>query len=269
MRKLSTIAIILIALILLSSCDNPNIYDSLGLYDPLEGLEIRAEVAEIKQGSEFNLLSLSENYSGAIRINYTPAKDHIVFRQLEKNELTKLIQSLYYVTRYGDIEEYLAEPLDSYTKSVSMSTKELAYWIIDDIRVCVLNITQEIKKIEPELNLDAIDEFFLEFQSLLSPESGCSTRKDYIAIQLTVDMLSSMIDMLYRIIIELPGDVTEYVLPELAASQNFWNETTASVIKDNAVTLTRIFIDAVAEIDQVGSDIPSFINLSSIIEAFL
>ena len=241
MRKLPIIAITLIALTLLSSCDNPNIYDSLGLYDPLENLVIKTEVAEIKEGSEFNLLSLSRNYSGAIRINYTPAKDHIVFRQLEKGELTKLIQSLYYVTRYGDIEEY----------------------------VCVLNITQEIREIEPELNLDAINEFFLEFQSLLSPESGCSTRKDYIAIQLTVDMLSSMIDMLYRILIELPGDVTEYVLPELAVSQNFWNETTASVIKDNAVTLTRIFIDAVAEIDQVGSDIPSFINLSSIIEAFL
>ena len=50
----------------------------------------------------------------------------------------------------------------------------------------------------------------------------------------------------------------------------FWSaEGTIRIIRDNAIALVAILLDAVSEIDLVGSDIPSFIDLSTIIGEFI
>ena len=270
MKALKHVLLLLLFVFLLTSCTDPNIYTSLGLYDPLKESKGSVETIEVHKERDFNLLNISSSYSGIINLEYRPKENYLILKQLREDEITALVQSLYYVSRYDNIEEYLSTPLDEETKRICESTKLFSYDIIDEVAGCVLNIAYEVEKYYPDLNVDEIDKFFKEFKKTLDPEKGCTTIKDYIAIQLTVDMLASSIDMLYQILITIPSDVTDYIWNEIIVKEEFWSdEDTINIIRDNALSLIAILLDAVSEIDLVGSDIPSFVNLSTIIGEFL
>ena len=269
-RKAGIIFALIASLLLIASCKEPNVYTSLGIYDPLKESKGEIETITLHAGRGFNLLDISNDYRGIINLEYTPRENHQILKQLSQDEITALVQTLYYVSRYGNLDEYLSTPLDVRTEEACTSTKVFAYTIIEEVGTCTLNIAAEIDKVYPELNTEAIADFFKQFKALLDPSKGCSTIKDYIAIQLTVDMLASTIDMLYQILVTLPSEVTEYVWDEIIMDRAFWSaEGTIRIIRDNAIALVAILLDAVSEIDLVGSDIPSFIDLSTIIGEFI
>ena len=263
------ITLLLFSILFFSSCTDPNVYTALNLYDPLKESKGEVSTIEIKGGEDFNLLTLSDDYQGTIRLTYKAKESYEILKELDEEEVDLLIQSLYYLRHYGNLREYLDTPLDERTKEICENTKAFAYEIIEEIDSLILKILEETNKVYPNLDTSAITSFFSEIKKILDPGNGCSSIEDYIAIQLTLDMVASTIDMLCQILICLPGEVAEYLWTELT-EMSFWSEeTTAKIIRDNAVSLIKVFLASASELDQVAGAIPSFINLSTIIGAFL
>lgn len=261
--KIGKIICIILSSILLS-CSQPNIYSNLGLYDPIK--ERAFETVELEENRAFNLLSISPSYSGRINLKYTPGTDYEILKQLKKNDVTALIQTVSYLSRFGGLEEYLATPLTANQKTVCRETKAFATEIIEEVKSCIIDVIKEIEEYNQSIDSLVVTDFFDGLIELISPDKGCDTIEDYIAIQLTLDIIASSIDMLYTILIDLPTEATTYAWEELTERDGFLSRAdTITSIRENALTIVSILLNSASEIDLIGGNIPSFINLETII----
>ena len=262
--KIGKIICTIILSSILLSCSQPNIYSNLGLYDPIK--ERAIETVELEENHTFNLLSISSSYSGRINLKYTPGTDYEILKQLKKNDATALIQTISYLSRFGGLEEYLATPLTANQKTVCRETKAFATEIIEEVKSCIIDVIKEIEEYDQSIDSLVVTDFFDGLIELISPDKGFDTIEDYIAIQLTLDIIASSIDMLYTILIDLPTEATTYAWEELTEGDGLLTKAdTIASIRENALTIVSILLNAASEIDLIGGNIPSFINLETII----
>ena len=266
MRK-TAIPLILSIIVLFASCGDPNIYSHMG-YDPA-GRPLPVETVRAGKGEDFNLLSLISGYDGRIRIIYNGvAEDYDLLRSLSEEGRIRFVQTVDYLSRYGDLGSYLAGPLDDDTLDACKDTIAFVNSIIDDIKSNVTTILGELE----ETGMDAVvrqalDSLFEEFGALdrLDPE----TVEDLISIQLVEDTLVSCIEMLYIILLDIPDDIAEYTWNQFSSDGAWTTDDMLSSISRNAGRLVQTLLDAIADIDQVASRIPSFVSLDEIVDEVL
>lgn len=267
MRK-TAIPLILSIIVLFASCGDPNIYSHMG-YDPA-GRPLPVETVRAGKGEDFNLLSLISGYDGRIRIIYNGvAEDYDLLRSLSEEGRIRLVQTVDYLSRYGDLGSYLAGPLDDDTLDACKDTIAFAILIIDDIEGNVTTILDELEETGMDVAVvrQALDSLFEEFGALvrLDPE----TVEDLISIQLVEDTLVSCIEMLYIILLDIPDDIAEYTWNQFSSDGAWTTDDMLSSISRNAGRLVQTLLDAIADIDQVASKIPSFVSLDEIVDEVL
>ena len=142
MRKTAS-PLILSIIVLFASCGDPNIYSHMG-YDPA-GRPLPVETVRAENGENFNLLSLISGYDGNIRIIYKEEnKNYDLLRSLSEEGRIRLVQTVDYLSRYGDLGSYLAGPLDDDTLDACKDTIAFVILIIDDIEGNVTTILNEL-----------------------------------------------------------------------------------------------------------------------------
>lgn len=261
--KLRILSIIIPVLCLLS-CTEPNVYTSLGLYDPARYSEGTIKTVSVAKGEEFNLLSLTDDYKGKIVIRYVPGNSYNIIKQLRDKEADTLIQTIDYLSRYGDLDSYLSRPLDPLSKTYCKDTRAFAVEILDDITSFIKTLSENLEAAGISINPDSLVRFFEDLQTTVD-NVECKTIKDYITIQLTINTIASVFDVLYILLVDTTGDLA---VDFVSLMKNEEINLMAGVAA-NAVELTSVLLDAISQIDLVGSDIDSFYDLSDIVEGIL
>lgn len=266
MRK-TAIPLILSIIVLFASCGDPNIYSHMG-YDPVDR-PLPVETVRAVKGEDFNLLSLISGYDGSIRITYKTNEDYALLMSLSEEGRIRLVQTVDYLSRYGDLGSYLAGSLDDDTLDACKDTIAFVNSIIGVIEGNVTTILGELEATGMDVAVirQAVGSLFDEFGALdrLDPE----TVEDLISIQLVEDTLVSCIEMLYIILLDIPGNIAEYTWDQFE-SDNAWTEDEMlASISRNAGRLVQTLLDAIADIDQVASRIPSFVSLDEIVDEVL
>ena len=256
---------ILITFVLcLSSCSDPGIYTALGLYDPAEYSKGTIKTVCLEKGTEFNLMSLTDDYSGSISINYKPHRAYNVIKLISDKEADTLIQTIDYLNRYGDLDSYLSRPLDTLSKTYCEDTKDFAIEILGNIRSFISTLSENLEAAGISINPKSLTDFFCKLENEVR-NTGTDTVKDYITIQLTADTIASVFDVLYILLVDTTSKLTVDFISLMENEEINLMEGVAA----NAVELTSVLLDAISQIDLVGKDIGSFFSLSDVVEEIL
>lgn len=261
--KLRILSIIIPVLCLLS-CTEPNVYTSLGLYDPDRYSEGTIKTVSVAKGEEFNLLSLTDDYKGKIVIRYVPGNSYNIIKQLSDKEANTLIQTIDYLSRYGDLDSYLSRPLDPLSKTYCKDTRAFAVEILGNIKSFICTLSENLEAAGISINPDSMTKFFEMLENEVH-NARTDTVKDYITIQLTADTIASVFDVLYILLI----DTTDKLAVDFVSLMKNEEINLMAGVAANAVELTSVLLDAISQIDLVGSDIDSFYDLSDIVEGIL
>ena len=261
--KLRILSIIIPVLCLLS-CTEPNVYTSLGLYDPDRYSEGTIKTVSVAKGEEFNLLSLTDDYKGKIVIRYVPGNSYNIIKQLSDKEADTLIQTIDYLSRYGDLDSYLSLPLDALSKTYCEDTQEFAVEILGNIKSFICTLSENLEAAGISINPDSMTKFFEMLENEVS-NAGTDTIKDYITIQLTADTIASVFDVLYILLI----DTTDKLAVDFVSLMKNEEINLMAGVAANAVELTSVLLDAISQIDLVGKDTGSFSSLSDVVEEIL
>ena len=266
MRRIPALLLLTISLLLIPACKQPNIYSALGLYSPVDDNLGEVETVPVKEGS-FNLLSLSSRPQRLV-IDYTLQKDSVLLKELDGSDMTRLIQSIDYLYRHGDLEAFLSMKLDDATKEATKDTKELAQAIIEDIEDFIMKIVNSLAK-AGGINAGAFQNFFDFFKKMVASNQA-ETVMDYLAIQLTLDLLSSCFELVSIVFLDLVPDAASFTWDEFKNEGKGLSSTELlSAASENIVSMTGCLLDGVSNADLVSSRIPGFASLSTIVDGLL
>ena len=266
MRRIPALLLLTISLLLIPACKQPNIYSALGLYSPVDDNLGEVETVPVKAGS-FNLLSLSSRPQRLV-IDYTLQKDSVLLKELDGSDMTRLIQSIDYLYRHGDLEAFLSKKLDDATKEATKDTKELAQAIIEDIEDFIMKIVNSLAK-AGGINAGAFQNFFDFFKKMVASNQA-ETVMDYLAIQLTLDLLSSCFELVSIVFLDLVPDAASFTWDEFKNEGKGLSSTELlSAASENIVSMTGCLLDGVSNADLVSSRIPGFASLSTIVDGLL
>lgn len=266
MRRIPALLLLTISLLLVPACKQPNIYSALGLYSPVDDNLGEVETVAVKEGS-FNLLSLSSRPQRLV-INYTLGQASVLLKELDGSDMTRLIQSIDYLYRHGDLEAFLSMKLDDATKEATKDTKELAQAIIEDIEDFIMKIVNSLAK-AGGINAGAFQDFFDFFEEMVASNQA-ETVVDYLAIQLTLDLLSSCFELVSIVFLDLVPDAASFTWDEFINKGNgLTPEQLLSAASENIVSMTGCLLDGVSNADLVSSRIPGFASLSTIVDGLL
>ena len=261
--KLRILSIIISVLCILS-CTEPNVYTSLGLYDPAEYSKGTIKTVVVENDKEFNLMSLTDDYRGKVIIKYTPKSTYNIIKQLSDKEADTLIQTIDYLGRYGDLDSYLSLPLDALSKTYCNDTKEFAVEILGSIKCFISTLSENLEAAGISINPESLTDFFEKLEDEVI-KAKTDTIKDYITIQLTADTIASVFDVLYILLI----DTTDKLAVDFVSLMKNEEINLMAGVAANAVELTSVLLDAISQIDLVGKDIGSFFSLSDVVEEIL
>lgn len=266
MRRIPALLLLTISLLLVPACKQPNIYSALGLYSPVDDNLGEVETVAVKAGS-FNLLSLSSRPQRLV-INYTLGQASVLLKELDGSDMTRLIQSIDYLYRHGDLEAFLSMKLDDATKEATEDTKELAQAIIEDIEDFIMKIVNSLAK-AGGINAGAFQNFFDFFEEMVASNQA-ETVMDYLAIQLTLDLLSSCFELVSIVFLDLVPDAASFTWDEFINEGKGLSSTELlSAASENIVSMTGCLLDGVSNADLVSSRIPGFASLSTIVDGLL
>lgn len=261
--KLRILSIIISVLCILS-CTEPNVYTSLGLYDPAKYSKGTIKTVVVENDKEFNLMSLTDDYRGKVIIKYTPKSTYNIIKQLSDKEADTLIQTIDYLGRYGDLDSYLSLPLDALSKTYCNDTKEFAVEILGSIKCFISTLSENLEAAGISINPESLTDFFEKLEDEVI-KAKTDTIKDYITIQLTADTIASVFDVLYILLI----DTTDKLAVDFVSLMKNEEINLMAGVAANAVELTSVLLDAISQIDLVGKDIGSFFSLSDVVEEIL
>lgn len=266
MRRIPALLLLTISLLLVPACKQPNIYSALGLYSPVDDNLGEVETVAIKAGN-FDLLSLSSRPQRLV-INYKLAQDSVLLKELDGSDMTRLIQSIDYLWRHGDLEAFLSMKLDDATKEATEDTKELAQAIIGQIEDIVMNVVDGLAQLGG-INAEAFQDFFAFFEKRVD-SNPAETIVDYLAIQLTLDLLSSCFELVSIVFLDLVPDAASFTWEQFINEGNgLSTEDLLTSASENIVSMTGCLLDGVSNADLVSSRIPDFTSLSTIVDGLL
>ena len=266
MRRIPALLLLTISLLLIPACKQPNIYSALGLYSPVDDNLGEVETVAVKAGS-FNLLSLSSRPQRLV-INYTLGQASVLLKELDGSDMTRLIQSIDYLYRHGDLEAFLSMKLDDATKEATEDTKELAQAIIKAIESFVMDIVNALAE-AGGINAEAFQDFFNFFKEMVG-SNPAETVVNYLAIQLTLDLLSSCFELVSIVFLDLVPDAASFTWDEFTKKgEALTAAAIGACVADNVVSMTGCLLDGVSNADLVSSRIPGFASLSTIVDGLL
>ena len=266
MRRIPALLLLTISLLLIPSCKQPNIYSALGLYSPVDDNLGEVETVAVKEGS-FNLLSLSSRPQRLV-INYTLDQVSVLLKELDGSDMTRLIQSIDYLYRHGDLEAFLSMKLDDATKEATEDTKALAQAIISGIKGIVMRVVDGLAELGG-INAEAFQDFFNFFEKMVE-SNPAETVVDYLAIQLTLDLMSSCFELVSIVFLDLVPDAVSFTWDKfIEEGGNLSTEGILASASGNIVSLTGCLLDGVSNADLVSSRIPGFTSLSTIVDGLL
>lgn len=266
MRRIPALLLLTISLLLVPACKQPNIYSALGIYFPVDDNLGEVETVAVKEGS-FNLLSLSSRPQRLV-INYTLQKASVLLKELDGSDMTRLIQSIDYLYRHGDLEAFLSMKLDDATKEATEDTKALAQAIISGIKGIVMRVVDGLAELGG-INAEAFQDFFNFFEKMVE-SNPAETVVDYLAIQLTLDLMSSCFELVSIVFLDLVPDAVSFTWDALIKKGGeLTAEAIGECVADNVVSLTGCLLDGVSNADLVSSRIPDFTSLSTIVDGLL
>ena len=266
MRRIPALLLLTISLLLVPACKQPNIYSALGIYSPVDDNLGEVETVAVKEGS-FNLLSLSSRPQRLV-INYTLGQDSVLLKELDGSDMTRLIQSIDYLYRHGDLEAFLSMKLDDATKEATEDTKALAQAIISGIKGIVMRVVDGLAELGG-INAEAFQDFFNFFEKMVE-SNPAETVVDYLAIQLTLDLMSSCFELVSIVFLDLVPDAVSFTWDALIKKGGeLTAEAIGECVADNVVSLTGCLLDGVSNADLVSSRIPDFTSLSTIVDGLL
>lgn len=266
MRRIPPLLLLTISLLLVPACKQPNIYSALGLYSPVDDNLGEVETVAVKAGS-FNLLSLSSRPQRLV-INYTLQKDSVLLKELDGSDMARLIQSIDYLYRHGDLEAFLSMKLDDATKEATEDTKELAQDIIEAIESFVMKIVNALAE-AGGINAEAFQDFFYFFEEMVK-SNPAETVVDYLAIQLTLDLLSSCFELVSIVFLDLVPGAASFTWEQfINEGKGLSTEELLTSASENIVSMTGCLLDGVSNADLVSSRIPGFASLSTIVDGLL
>lgn len=266
MRRIPALLLLTISLLLVPACKQPNIYSALGLYSPVDDNLGEVETVPVKAGS-FNLLSLSSRPQRLV-INYTLQKESVLLKELDESDMTRLIQSIDYLYRHGDLEAFLSMKLDDATKKATNDTKELARDIISGIEGIVMRVVDGLAELGG-INAEAFRDFFYFFEKMVE-SNPAETVVDYLAIQLTLDLLSSCFELVSIVFLDLVPGAASFTWDQFREEGgNLSTEGILASASGNIVSMTGCLLDGVSNADLVSSRIPGFTSLSTIVDGLL
>ena len=267
MRRIPALLLLTISLLLVPACKQPNIYSALGLYSPVDDNLGEVETVAVKEGS-FNLLSLSSHPQRLV-IEYKLERGYVLLKELDGSDMTRLIQSIDYLYRHGGLEAFLSMKLDDTTKRATEDTKELAQAIIEeDIEDFIMKIVNSLAK-AGGINAGAFQNFFDFFKDMVASNQA-ETVMDYLAIQLTLDLLSSCFELVSIIFLDLVPEAVSFTWDAfIKKGGELTAEAIGECVADNVVNLTGCLLDGVSNADLVSSRIPGFASLSTIVDGLL
>lgn len=266
MRRIPALLLLTISALLIPSCEQPNIYSSLGIYSPVDDNLGEVETVAVKAGN-FDLLSLSSRPQRLV-INYKLAQESVLLKELDGSDMTRLIQSIDYLWRHGDLEAFLSMKLDDTTRKATNDTKELAQAIIEDIKSFVMKIVNALAE-AGGINAEAFQDFFAFFEKRVD-SNPAETVVDYLAIQLTLDLLSSCFELVSIVFLDLVPDAASFTWEQFKNEGNgLSTEDLLTSASENIVSMTGCLLDGVSNADLVSSRIPDFTSLSTIVDGLL
>lgn len=266
MRRIPALLLLTISLLLIPACKQPNVYSALGLYSPVDDNLGEVETVAVKAGS-FNLLSLSSRPQRLV-INYTLDNDSVLLKELNGSDMTRLIQSIDYLWRHGGLEAFLSMELDDATKEATEDTKKLAQTIIEDIESFVMDIVNALAE-AGGINAEAFQDFFYFFEEMVK-SNPAQTVVDYLAIQLTLDLLSSCFELVSIVFLDLVPEAASFTWEAfIKQGGELTAEAIGECVADNVVSLTGCLLAGVSNADLVSSRIPNFFSLSTIVDGLL
>ena len=266
MRRIPALLLLTISLLLIPACKQPNIYSALGLYSPVDDNLGEVETVDASEGS-FNLLSLSSHPQRLV-IEYKLERGYVLLKGLDGSDMTRLIQSIDYLYRHGDLEAFLSMKLDDATKEATEDTKELARAIIEDIEDFIMKIVNSLAK-AGGINAGAFQNFIDFFKDMVASNQA-ETVMDYLAIQLTLDLLSSCFELVSIIFLDLVPEAASFTWEEfIQEGEELTAAAIGACVADNVVNLTGCLLDGVSNADLVSSRIPGFASLSTIVDGLL
>ena len=266
MRRIPALLLLTISLLLVPACKQPNIYSALGLYSPVDDNLGEVETVAVKEGN-FNLLSLSSRPQRLV-IDYTLGQASVLLKELDGSDMTRLIQSIDYLYRHGDLEAFLSMKLDDATKEATEDTKALAQDIISGIKGIVMRVVDGLAELGG-INAGAFQDFFNFFKEMVESNQA-ETVMDYLAIQLTLDLLSSCFELVSIVFLDLVPDAASFTWDEFKNEGKGLSSTELlSAASENIVSMTGCLLDGVSNADLVSSRIPGFASLSTIVDGLL
>ena len=158
--------------------------------------------------------------------------------------------------------------LDDATKEATKDTKELAQAIIEDIEDFIMKIVNSLAK-AGGINAGAFQNFFDFFKKMVASNQA-ETVMDYLAIQLTLDLLSSCFELVSIVFLDLVPDAASFTWDEFKNEGKGLSSTELlSAASENIVSMTGCLLDGVSNADLVSSRIPGFASLSTIVDGLL
>lgn len=119
------------------------------------------------------------------------------------------------------------------------------------------------------INAGAFQNFFDFFKEMVASNQA-ETVMDYLAIQLTLDLLSSCFELVSIIFLDLVPEAASFTWDALIKKGGeLTAEAIGECVADNVVSLTGCLLDGVSNADLVSSRIPGFASLSTIVDGLL
>ena len=119
------------------------------------------------------------------------------------------------------------------------------------------------------INAGAFQNFFDFFKKMVGSNQA-ETVMDYLAIQLTLDLLSSCFELVSIIFLDLVPEAASFTWDALIKKGGeLTAEAIGECVADNVVSLTGCLLDGVSNADLVSSRIPDFTSLSTIVDGLL
>lgn len=257
---------------LFTSCDW-NLYTSTGMITPHPDTSF---VSTIKSDTEsFNLLSIApEGIPSTYRINAPYRSGTLLLKGQDSESAEYFIEYLSYLKRNGKLEEALNTPADESAAEAVRGTLSFIGNILSEMSSSISDLDEIIREclaIIAGVGIDVPEiTFFADMATELnaleeSLDKEVVTRKDYVALQYYINILSSIFQLsvpVINIVSDSTGSLTLEDIERLVSGDGITSELEESITKtlqENSSTLAGVLLDALSLVDQTGRIVKDYI----------
>ncbi len=253
--KVKRIIGILLLLLSLTACTD-NLYVKSGMYNPAINIDT-SNYVNTGNSAKFNLSNISREkvtYFSIPVANMT--QDLSILKSLDDEETEKLIETLRFLKKEGQLESFLNTPC---TEELGTSTKNTVSLFFLTVKDYLIQFDTMVSDIITNLGGDSEDfNLFSSFiDDLESYNNNAETREwtneDYLIVQTITNLVGGVVDIMQPLG-HIIGDAGEIVLENLNDTVKENQTELIDAIKNKETgLLAKILVDNLAFVDTIGS----------------